>query len=152
MREMQFKVNVRFFDIISQSQKGYGKKMEPVCQKWKLTRNELDILLFLYNNPEYDRATDIVSHRGIAKSHVSISVASLENKGLLLRCCDPSDRRTVHLKLTDSGNIIAKEGRNVQQEFISQLCAGITEEEFILWEKITQKVCENIEILDKTSN
>ena len=44
---MQLKANVRLFDIISQSQKVYGKKMEPVCQKWKVTRNELDVLLFL---------------------------------------------------------------------------------------------------------
>ena len=153
MEVLSMQVNasiVNYFDIMGKAQKSYGRQMEPVCQKWKLTRNELDVLLFLYNNPEFDRAADIVSRRGIAKSHVSLSVTGLEKRGLLTRCFEPADRRTAHLKLTEQGEAIAREGKKVQQSFFAALYGGVTEEEFKLWRKITQKVCGNIENIDNS--
>ena len=139
-----------YFDVFGQSQKAYGKQLEPVCGKWKLTRSELDVMLFLFNNPEFDRAADIVARRGMAKSHVSMSVATLEKRGLLERQFSETDRRTAHLRLTEQGRVIAAEGAEAQREFFHQLYSGISEEEFALWSKITQKVCENIGNLNKT--
>ena len=84
-----------YFDNMLRGMKAYAHVIEPVCKKHKLTHNELDILLFLHNNPDFDRASDIVTKRGIAKSHVSMSVTSLEKRGLILRETDPNDRRTI---------------------------------------------------------
>lgn len=147
---MQSFTMANYFDIMTQSQKLYGRQLEPICKKWELTRNELDILLFLYNNPQYDRAADVVSRRGIAKSHVSLSVNGLEAKGLLLRQYSQEDRRTAHLKLTGQGMEIGAEGRQAQKNFFNRLYTDVSEEEMLLWRKITQKVCENIEKFDKT--
>ena len=52
-----------FFDILGKAQKQYSKYLEPVCKRWELTSNELDVLLFLHNNPRFDRAADIVDRR-----------------------------------------------------------------------------------------
>ena len=142
--------SVSYFDILGQAQKSYSKCLDPICREWELTRNELDVILFLFNNPGFDRATDIVSRRGIAKSHVSLSVTNLENRKLLTRRFDPNDRRTAHLELTEQAVAIAQAGRDAQSRFFSGLYQGITEEEFEIWRKITQKVCSNIENLDKT--
>ena len=138
-----------FFDILSQSQKVYSRYLEPVCQKWDLTRSELDVLLFLYNNPQYDRAADIVSHRGMAKSHVSLSVTGLENRGLLQRQFSRKDRRTAHLILTDSAKEIAAEGRESQTRFFEGLYGGISQEEYDLWRSISQRISGNIETLEQ---
>ena len=138
-----------YFDILGQAQKAYSKQLEPVCREWNLTRNELDVMLFLYNNPESDRAADIVARRGMAKSHVSLSVGTLEEKGLLTREFSATDRRTAHLKLTDRGMEIAAQGRQRQAEYFELLYKGISEEEMALWRKITQTVCENIENVNK---
>ena len=73
-----------YFDTMARAQKGYARLLEPICKKWNLTRNELDVILFLANNPDYDRAVDIVNHRGLSKSHVSLSINSLESRGLTL--------------------------------------------------------------------
>ena len=142
--------NPVFLDIMTKAQKHYGKHLEPVCKKWELTRNEMDVLLFLHNNPQFDRAADIVNHRGIAKSHVSLSVNDLEVRGFLIRHFEPTDRRTAHLSLTEQGQAVAKEGCQAQHRFFSELYAGITEDEFSRWKIITQKVCRNIENMDKT--
>ncbi len=140
-----------FFDILSQSQKVYTRQLEPVCKKWDLTRSEVDVLLFLYNNPGFDRAADIVTRRGMAKSHVSLSVANLADRGLLYRQYSPVDRRTAHLKLTCAGEKIAAEAREAQKHFFQLLYSGIPEEELTLWEKITDQVCKNIESLEKST-
>lgn len=138
-----------YFDILGQSQRAYGRQLEPVCKKWQLTRNELDVMLFLYNNPEFDRAADIVTRRGIAKSHVSMSVASLTARGLLERRFSETDRRTAHLSLTEQGSAIAGEAREAQKAFFALLYDGVTEEEFRQWDSITRKICGNIENLEK---
>ena len=62
-----------FFETALRAQKSYSRLMEPVCKKWDLTHNELDVLLFLANNPEQNRAADIVRGRGMSKGHVSLS-------------------------------------------------------------------------------
>ena len=53
----------------------YADCMEPVCHTYHITRMELDILLFLANNPKYDTAAEIIEIRYLAKSHVSIQFA-----------------------------------------------------------------------------
>ena len=138
-----------YFDVLSQSQKAYTRQLEPVCRKWQLTRNEVDVLLFLYNNPRYDRAADLVAHRGMTKSHVSLSVANLAERELLCRQYDPEDRRTAHLVLTETGRTVAAEAREAQKQFFRMLYSGISEEEMAIWKKITRRVCENIESFEK---
>ena len=137
-----------YFDILGKCRKAYSSCLEPLCQKWALTRSEVDVLLFLYNNPGYDRAVDIVSRRGMAKSHVSMSVASLEQAGLLQRHFSETDRRTVHLKLTDTGTQIAQEGKTLQNTFFSWLYQDVTEEELLLWGKISEKIRSNVDRID----
>jgi len=138
---------INYFDIIGMAQKSYSKLLEPICRKWDLTKNELDVLLFLYNNPQFDRAADIVARRGIAKSHVSLSATNLEGRGLLERHLDPADRRMAHLVLMDEGRQIAHEAQSVQRGYFSQLYQGISEEEFLQWGEISRRVCDNIKRL-----
>lgn len=146
---MEAGLNASYFDVLNKAKKSYARCLEPIRKKWGLTWNELDVLLFLYNNPPFDRAADIVSRRGIAKSHVSLSAANLEQQGLLKRRFDTNDRRTAHLELTAQGRAVAQEGRDAQQRFFTQIYGSITDEELELWGKITQKVCVNIENFDK---
>lgn len=134
-----------YFDILGKAQKIYSRQLDPVCRKWELTRNEVDVLLFLYNNPGFDRATDIVTHRGIAKSHVSMSVASLVDRDLVLRRYSSTDRRNAHLVLTEQGIAIAAEAREAQTAFFRILYDGIPREELDAMEQTMEKVRNNIE-------
>ena len=138
-----------YFDILNKTKKMYNHQLEPVCKKWDLTRSEVDVLLFLYNNPQYDRAVDIVTHRGMTKSHVSLSVTSLEERRFLERQFSAEDRRMAHLRLTEAGAGIAGEAKLAQKTFIDNLYAGISEEEMAFMEALTQKVVKNIENFDK---
>ena len=142
---MEFKdMRMEYFDAMLRAKKGYARLLDPICKQWDITRNELDVMLFLANNPGYDRAADIVSRRGLAKSHVSLSVGNLEARGLLTRRVDPEDRRTVHLELTEQALEIARQGREAQIGFFSSIYAGLTPEEVETWQKIMLKLVSNI--------
>ena len=141
-------MDFNYFDIMARAQKGYARLLDPICKKWDLTRNEVDVLLFLYNNPDYDRAVDIVNMRGLSKSHVSLSISGLEEKGMLIRKPDPEDRRAVHLKLTETGAQIADVGRTAQKRFFSYLHQGVTQEQIEMMMDFSRKVQENIKNIE----
>ena len=142
---MQF----NYFDTMSRAQKGYARLLDPICKQWNLTRNELDVLLFLANNPELDRAVDIVTNRGMSKSHVSLSIANLENRGLLARREDPADRRVVHLILTEASREITDKGQTAQKLFFSYIHQGVTQEQIALMVDFAKKVSENIRNIEE---
>ena len=139
---------LNYLDNMQRSRKKYASMLEPVCRQYDLTRNELDILLFLANNPEYDRAAGIVAVRKIAKSHVSLAVTNLEHRGLLVRQLEADDRRTSHLKLTDTAQPIIRAGQHLQKRFFTGIFAGLTREELEQWGVVLEKICRNIENLD----
>lgn len=141
-------LSLNYLDSIQLSKKKYAAMLEPICRRYELTRNELDILLFLANNPEYDRAADIVAIRRIAKSHVSLSVGNLEKRGLLLRTYEENDRRTAHLRLTDSAQSIIREGQHLQKRFFTGMFEGLTRQELEQWGAVLEKISNNIEALD----
>jgi len=90
---------------------------------------EFNILLFLANNPECDTAAQIIRKRAFTKSHVSMSVRSLEERGLLTGEYHGTDRRTIHLKLTDAAAPMVSDGKNVQKRAAEIICRGFSPEE-----------------------
>ena len=123
----------------------YEKQFEDICQRYQLTQNEIDILVFLANNPSFDTASDIVEVRMIAKSYISKSVESLIKKGLLVRIPDKEDRRIIHLHLTEYADSIITEGRLRQKEFVKLLFTGMDDNEIKTLEFLLGKIFENVE-------
>lgn len=76
-------IKMKFVDFMADSRDFYTGLIDPVCKKYGLTQMEFNILLFLANNPECDTAAQIIRKRAFTKSHVSMSVRSLEERGLL---------------------------------------------------------------------
>lgn len=103
----------------------YSICMEPVCQRHGVTRTELDILLFLANNPQFDTAAEISSVRLLAKSHVSTSLKSLEQHGYLVKYVKEDDKRLVHLKLAAQADKVVAEGQAHQMAMLRIITAGL---------------------------
>ena len=140
-------MDIRYFEVMQDMQKNYARQLEPVCRQWKVTGNELTVLLFLSNNPGYDRAADLVERRGMTKSHVSLSVGTLEHRGLLHRWREDRDRRQIHLELTEAGWEIARCGQAAQKQFFSAAFQGITRQELEDWYGILQRMWENMQAM-----
>ncbi len=122
----------------------YTASVSPVCKKYGLTYMEFTVLMFLANNPQFDTASDIVKYRHLTKSHVSMSIRSLEDKGLLKGEHHEPNRRTVHLTVLDTADAIVSDGRKTQQAFCEILFAGFSESEFKQLTSFMKRIDENV--------
>ena len=100
-----------------------------VCDRYELTQMEYDILMFLYNNPEYKTARDIVEIRNIKANLVSVNVEKLVQDGYIERQAVEKDRRKTELICTQKALPIQKRGRELQQEFAERLMTGLSDED-----------------------
>ena len=121
----------------------YSQCVNPVCEKYGLTRLALDLLMFLSNNPEYNTASDIVRIRLLTKSHVSISLKELETCGLVKTAFQNNNRKTMHISIQEKAAPVIADGKLAQQEFAQKLLQGFSLEEVEMYSKLFQRTCEN---------
>ena len=107
----------------------YEKVTGSVCEKYHLTHMEYDILMFLHGNPQHNTAADIVMIRKSTKSHVSVSLKSLERKGLIRRVQSASNKKRIEITLTERSAPIIDAGTQVQAQFSKDVLSGLTQEE-----------------------
>lgn len=122
----------------------YQQLLDPVAKRYSLTSMELTVLLFLANNPEYKTAKDIVEVRQIAKSHASLAIGGLEEKGYLEKSVDKKDKRASSLQILSKAEPIIQEGRKAQEQFQKIINAGFTKEEMQFLEEAFQRMNQNI--------
>jgi len=115
-----------------------------VCEAYGLTRMEMDILLFLANNPAFDTARDIVERKQFTKSHVSASVAELEQRGYLRGEFREGNRKTVHLALCPGAVPAVRAGQAAQREVLTAMFMGFTEEERMRMGQTISRIVSNI--------
>ena len=118
-----------FWDDMAAMRSLYSAQLDAVGRECGLARVELDILLFLANNPQFDTATDIVERRCISKAHVSQSVKSLEQRGYLERRYAGDNRRTIHLHLLEGAQAAVDAGRQAHARCLAALLDGFSEVE-----------------------
>ncbi len=135
---------MKVLDFAACGRELYEMRMEPISRQYGLTAMELNILLFLANNPEYDTARDIVEKRYLTKSHVSISIRSLEERGLLRREYRNGDHRTSHLVLLHASGKIIAEGQRVQAAFTATLLKGLSDAEVQIMQNLMDQMGKNL--------
>ena len=134
-------------DILSGAKsfhKIYNQVIQTAAAQHHLSLMDADIILFLYNNPDYDTAKDISYFRMLAKSGVSASVESRTSLGYLESHEDTADRRKIHLKLTDSAAPVARDLKRTQEDFFERLNRGISEEERQMFSDLLKRMMDNL--------
>jgi len=132
------------FEHYAAGERLYNQMVAPVCEKHALTYMEFTILLFLANNPQYDTAAEIVKYRRLVKSHVSTSIRSLQEKGLLSAQHWEPDRRTQHLKVLPAAQAAVEDGQAAQKRFGEALFEGFSGEEYDLLAALMDRIDGNI--------
>lgn len=123
----------------------YDSRCKTLSTQYQLTKNEIDVLLFLANNAPLDTARDIVEYRAISKSHVCQSVERLTRRGFLTGAQDEKDRRCIHLQLQPAVMPIVRQAQQMQQDFFHTLYQGVTQDELEVVKAVFQKISDNIE-------
>lgn len=130
--------------------KAYGKYMDGIGEQYGLTRMEIDVLLFLYNNPGHDTASDLVELRSIAKSYVSMAVESLTRKHYLEQFPDGSDRRIIHLKIRKEAMDAVHAAKERQDTFLQNIFSGVSEADQQAMDRIFSTLSRNLRQLSDT--
>lgn len=140
------KVNsTRLLWVVQQFRRYYDRQFTDLLARSGLTMREMDVTLFLTNNPGHDTARDVTELRGLSKSQVSAAVDLLAERGLLDRLPDRADRRVVHLALTEAGAALARQGRQIQSACLEKLFSGLTPAETDRNQQLLEKVLTGAE-------
>ena len=115
-------------DFIKKLSLSYSLACKSLCKEIGLPQTAFDILMFLANNPQYKRASDIVEVRHIKANLVSINVDKLVKDGYLKRVPIESDRRQIELVCLEKSDVIEK-GREVQKNFFNTLFSNVSDEQ-----------------------
>lgn len=124
--------------------KAYNKHLGEVSDSYGLNRMEINVLLFLYNNPGYDTASDIVELRSFSKSNVSKAVDALTGRGYLEGITDKEDRRIIHLRICPPALEAVKAARERQEDFLHFIYRGITKEEKKVVDHVLSVISHNL--------
>ena len=136
-----------FLSITNLFNKLYSGSINVVAVEFGMSKVEVDVLLFLHNNPQYDTARDIVEYRHIAKSYVSKAVELLVKRGALSIREDEKDRRISHREVTKEAAVPLKKALEAQAGVMEKIFRGITEEEKQMFEKILCRMSSNLETI-----
>lgn len=129
---------------LSKLSKMYRAEVKTEMSDSDFSPNELDLITFLSNN-EMDTSKEIADSLGLSKSLIARSVDSLVAKGFLETRVDETDRRYIHLVLTDQAKSIAERLRNRRKQFIASMTEGISQEQFAQFEWALEKMIANVE-------
>ncbi|MBS7007379.1 MarR family winged helix-turn-helix transcriptional regulator [Anaerostipes sp.] len=122
----------------------YRQSFQPLSEQYGLSQLEIDILLFLRNNPEHNTAKDISSMRGFAKSNVSKAVESLRVQGYLSSFQDPDNRKVHRLTLCSDMEDRIISLSVCQEQCFALLLDGFTAEERCMLQRFFDRIDANI--------
>ncbi len=142
---------INLFDHYASGEKLYQKMVAPVCEAHHLTYMEFTVLMFLANHPQYDTATELVRYRHLTKSHVSLSIRGLLDRGLLRAEHLEQNHRTIHLSLTALTAPIIQDGHAAQKAFRNILFAGFSDDEVQTLTRLITQVDQNIKMYNQQS-
>lgn len=137
--------NTLFLEFSWKLRKLYKKTFEELGEKFQLSQNEIDVLLFLHNNAPLDTARDIARYRAMSKSMISRSVTALEKKDYIYSEPDQEDKRCLHLRISSNARVLIEELSGAQKEFLGKLNENISREESRAVEIVLNKLHENID-------
>ena len=130
-----------FIDELSTEYRTYRKA---VMEKYTLSAIEVDVILFLANNSGIDLAADIAKMTNRQKSHISMAVKALTEKGYLYSEPDVHNQRKMHLRISKSAENIVEFGKKMQNSFIEMVYTGFTPEEILHFSVMCNRILKNI--------
>ena len=133
-----------FLEHVLLLKEAYDQTLDPVAQRLGLTRMELDLLLFLANNPAHNTAAEAVRLRQWTKSHVSAAVHALQDKGLLSAQHPEGNRKTLLLTPLPAAGELIRDGQKAQRTFFQVMRRDFTRPEEQALEAILKKIARNV--------
>ena len=133
-----------FWEYLSLGKSFYRSCFDVVCKKYSLSRAELDILIFLYENPDCNTAKDITEKRGIAQSNVSTAIRNLTEQNYIEGYYEGENRRTIHLRMLDKCRPLVDDINKSRKIFDNAVFDGFDEKEMAIITSFFFRLTDNI--------
>ena len=127
-----------------QLKKLIAKKVEPIIQEYQLRPVEMDILVFLDREKNFDTAKGIMQKKHLSKAHISKSIDNLRTKGFIYINEDENDHRVLHISLTDKSKEVVSKVISVYEECKDIMQKNISSEELEIVKQVIIKINQNI--------
>lgn len=131
-------VDLEIFKAVSARYKNLGLDVTPVQSR---------IIMFLYDSEFSICQRDIEKFVSCNKSTMSAVLNTMEKNELIVRKGSSSDSRRKIIELTDKSKNVANILVNDRKKMSKILSAGITEEEYVIFTSILEKIKKNLERL-----
>lgn len=131
--------------FVQHYKKFYTSYFEAAAARHGLNQLEIDVLLFLHNNPDCRTASDICRYRGLAKSNVSKAVEHLRSMGLLTVSPAADNRRQRMLGFTEAAAPLLQELAGIQQKATAAAAADLTPAEWQAMQEYLRRMDETIQ-------
>lgn len=118
-------------------------------KKYDLKRIELEVICCLAHCGEEDTVVSIHEYLNANRGHISQTVFSLCERGLITAEQDKRDRRYVHYSLTHEGKRVAAETDEVWRRIREEMFAGISKADLEVFNRVLLKVNQNIQAKSK---
>lgn len=118
---------------------------QELMQTSGLRHVELEILFYLSYSGQSNTARDISEAKHLSKAHISKSVDNLRRTGCITLTEDASDRRCLHLALTEKGRSLARSYDKVMSGAVDRLMSGVTPEERAGMQRVLDKIRHNLD-------
>lgn len=128
----------------TQFQKLYNRRIEDLRREYNLRKVDIDILYFLYKSGEHNTSKDIGDLNLFNKGHISQSIGRMEEQQLIYAVRDQSDRRCMHIMLTDKAMEVVEEITVLRKQMYNIILKGVTQEEREVLLSVSRKVNDNI--------
>lgn len=109
-------------------------------------------ILFVLWEQEDIPIKELSQKTGLAKTTLTSMLDRLEEAGHIVRSYDPSDRRTVRIRLTDTARNMREKYEVVSREMNEVFYKGFTEDEILDFEDRLGKILENLIKEERNSN
>lgn len=133
-----------FLVAFRKARKKHMKYISQAAHEYALTPNQAEIMLFLWNNAEFNTAKDIVHYISVSKGLVSRSIDALIQRGYLLTAEDEKDGRLQRLIITSEGKIPTEKLSASSNAFFRQMTDGIPKKELQICYHTILTILENI--------
>ena len=145
MKKNEHYLGENFLVIARKSIKMYRQMCTEGVKEYGFTTNEVDVLVFLINNPTLNNATDISKYRGISKALVCTAVENLTRKEYLSIRVEMNDRRIQHLDLEPKSEVVIQRLKKAREAFFEILYEDIDKNQLDLLQLTLQQMANNIE-------
>lgn len=135
----------QFWDKHKTITRYYETLARAVCERWRLTQMEYDVIMFLHAHPQLNTAADMVRERKLTKSHVSAALATLEQRGYIAKKRTDTNKRRVELFLQDNATDVVHAGMQAHRQFVRTVINGISKDDFAAFQRVFDAMCANAE-------